>query len=258
MEKDKKSGKFIQQVSPEVIEQIIKLCKDGVPNGKIGKKFKITARTVRYWLNKNGIEFNRFRAPIDMVSETEAKCKKCKEIKSIDEFKLARKGKENEYRFAFCYKCLGKQVKERINADINKFLSSKYSGLVNRCGGNGVVLTISREYYINQYHKQNGKCFYTDIEMTWGVGNVLSKYAASFDKIIPELGYIPGNVVFCINKINTCKNDLNLLELRNWMPIIYKKIINYFKKENNNIIYDTITSSVIRKDLNLPTIKISA
>lgn len=48
----------------------------------------------------------------------------------------------------------------------------------------------------------------------------------SIDKVIPEKGYISGNVVLCTNRFNTIKNNLSLEELNKYIPAFYDKIMN--------------------------------
>jgi CRISPR/Cas system Type II protein with McrA/HNH and RuvC-like nuclease domain len=77
---------------------------------------------------------------------------------------------------------------------------------------------------MEQYHSQNGVCFYTDKEMVCKVGEGKNRDSLSIDKIIPEKGYVKGNVVFCLNRINMAKNDLSLEEIQKWMPEWYSRI----------------------------------
>ena len=96
-----------------------------------------------------------------------------------------------------------------------------------------VPFTISIQDFILQYENQNGKCFYSDIPMECVFGQGKLRYALSVDKIIPEKGYIKGNVVFCINVINMSKNDLSLEEIKQWMPDWYKRIIIFIERKCN-------------------------
>lgn len=56
-----------------------------------------------------------------------------------------------------------------------------------------------------------------------GYGNGLSTSALSLDKIIPQLGYVLGNCVFCCDKVNKLKNDLPLDELEKLDPAEWVK-----------------------------------
>lgn len=53
----------------------------------------------------------------------------------------------------------------------------------------------------------------------------------SVDKIVPSLWYIEGNIVLCINRINTIKNNITLCEMRDRMPWRYLKCKKKILKE---------------------------
>lgn len=87
--------------------------------------------------------------------------------------------------------------------------------------------TIDYEYALAQYERQGRVCFYTDREMAIKAFNGLSSNSMSLDKIVPSLGYVPGNVVWCVNKVNTIKNDISLDEIKEWMPGWYERIMKH-------------------------------
>ena len=204
--------------------QILSLHATGAKNREIARLLGIHHNTVAYWLKKNGLKANYFGQPIDMVDENHARCRKCNEIKLLDEFQFGRKGQKYEYRFSYCNVCRKKQVYLNLNNEIDKFLNDKYHRLVNRCKKLNIVCTITSDEFIAQFHKQEGLCFYSDEKMICEVGSGKHRNSISVDKIIPEKGYITGNFVFAINKINTCKNDLTLEEIQKWMPNWYQRI----------------------------------
>lgn len=204
--------------------QILKLYNLGKKNREIARELCIHHNTVRYWLNKNNLKANYFGQPIEMVSDTEAKCTKCDQIKSINEFQFGRKGQQYEYRFSFCNECRKKQCYLNLNNDINKFLVDRFNRLKLRAKKNDIPFSISKEEFIKQFENQNGLCFLTDTKLICEVGSDLHRDSLSIDKIIPEKGYVCGNIVFLSNRINTCKNDLSLEEIKKWMPNWYERI----------------------------------
>ena len=79
----------------------------------------------------------------------------------------------------------------------------------------GIELNISKEYAYNLYLKQNKKCYYTGLDITFcyslhqqkkGVG---PKQTASLDRKDNNLGYIEGNVVWVHKNVNAMKNCLS-------------------------------------------------
>lgn len=210
-------------------------------NREIAVELGVHHRTVAYYLLKNNMPCNTANQSIEMVSDTEARCKKCGETKSINEFQFGRKGQKYEYKFSYCNKCRKKQIYLNLNNDVDKFLADRFNRLKRRAIKNNIICIISKKEFIEQYHKQNGLCFYTDIKMICEVGSELHRYSLSIDKIIPERGYINGNFVFTINKINTCKNDLSLEEIKKWMPNWFERIEKFLI--NNKDMFYAISSS---------------
>lgn len=214
---------------PETITSILDMNNAGLLNREIGRTLGIHHRTVAYHLNKSGKQQNFANQPIDIVSDSEAKCRKCGDVKDISEFQFGRKGQKYEYRFSYCNGCRQKQLYLNLNSGIDKFLNDKYHRLVNRCKKLKIICTITRDEFIAQFHKQNGRCFYTDEEMICKVGAGKHRNSVSIDKIVPDKGYIIDNFVFATNKVNTCKNDLTLEEIQKWMPDWYGRICAFQK-----------------------------
>lgn len=215
------------RVSNETIQQILDLNSQGILNREIARTLSIHHRTVAEYLNQNNREQNFANQPIDMVSETEAKCRKCSEIKSINEFQWGRKGQKYEYKFSYCNECRKKQNYLSLNSDVNRFLADRFNRLKRRAKKNNIPCTITKSEFIQQYYNQNGLCFYTDSKMICEVGSELHRDSLSIDKLIPEKGYILSNFVFATHRINTCKNDLSLDEIQKWMPLWHERIIKW-------------------------------
>ncbi len=57
------------------------------------------------------------------------------------------------------------------------------------------------------------------------------RYAISFYRIDNSKGYIIGNVVLCLLKVNTAKGDFTLEEMRDWMPRWYEKANRFLTDE---------------------------
>ena len=160
-----------------------------------------------------------------MVTETEAKCSICGEIKPIKDFRAnTGQWKGRPFRLSFCNKCRRIKINTRLNGDVFLFLQSRMTQIKSRARDKNIEFNITPEYLKQLYDKQEGKCFYTDIPMTtkYGVGKLLT--ALSIDRIDTTKGYIIGNVVLCTNRINSIKSDLTLEEIREWIPKIYERI----------------------------------
>jgi len=218
------------------LEKLKELHSQGKSNREIARELSVHHNTIAYHLKQNNLECNTANQPIDMVSDTEARCKKCQDIKPLDEFQFGRKGQKYEYRFSFCNDCRKKQAYLNLNGDVDKFLSDRYNRLIARAKKNSIICSITKEEFISQYYSQNKMCFYTDSFMICEVGDGHHRNSLSIDKIIPELGYVNGNFVFCRNIINTCKSDLTLGEIANWMPKFWEKIKIHIEKGGATIV----------------------
>ena len=75
---------------------------------------------------------------------------------------------------------------------------------------------LTLEFLLELWNKQEGKCFYSGLKMlipdygtSSGAGG-RSPFSFSIDKIIPEKGYVKGNVVWCCWAVNAGKNNFSL------------------------------------------------
>jgi len=79
-------------------------------------------------------------------------------------------------------------------------------------------------YLKSMYEQQDGKCFYTDAEMRTVRGQGQSRLSLSVDKIVPEKGYVKSNVVLVTKRANLIKNDVTLVEMKEWLPNWYRRL----------------------------------
>ena len=90
----------------------------------------------------------------------------------------------------------------------------KYTGLrgfIRRAKGRNCPYNLTIEYLYNLWEKQEGKCPYTGVNLIKpSMEHPNDKiYTASLDKIIPELGYVEGNVQFISMALNYMKNVMS-------------------------------------------------
>lgn len=142
-------------------------------------------------------------------------CPKCTILQDVENFRLYP---TTNNRYGSCKACKHQLANDTVNASIEDFINR--SVIVRRSDAKKrkIPFTIDTEYMIQQYRNQQGLCFYTDVEMTWGYGKGRLITALSLDKIIPEKGYIPGNSVFCCDIVNIVKRDFTLEQLETLNP----------------------------------------
>lgn len=216
-------------------EIIFSLHSEGKTTKEIATELDTVDANVAYYLKQLGLEPNTHIKPLNIVSKTQAQCSRCNEIKSIKQFQSGRKGKKHEYKFAYCNTCRKKQTYENLNNNVDSFLADRYRRVKVRANAAGIDFNITKEQFTAQFHLQKGLCFYTDVPLVCKVGNGWSeRNSLSIDKIIPERGYVLGNVVFSTNRVNTCKSDFSLDEIKLWMPSWYERIIKFLDESKNN------------------------
>lgn len=203
---------------------LLQLHNNGKTNRMIAKQLSIHHKTVATILCKHNKASVWGNEQIH-ISPNGAICSKCYTEKPIDQFQHGRKGSTREYRFSYCKDCRNRQTYLNLNSNIESFLSDRYNRLRLRSIKYNIPFKITKERFIAIYHLQHGKCIYSGIDMVCRVGNKVSKESFSVDKVIPTLGYIDGNIVFCCNRINTIKQDVTLQEMQSWMPLFYSRLI---------------------------------
>jgi len=137
--------------------------------------------------------------------------------------KIKRKNWEGFY--LSCKICESISMKDRYEKNpIPQMLSNAKI----RAKQKNIDFNLTSEYLKKNFPKDN-KCPITGINFQFGYKNQDKKsndFAPSLDKIIPEKGYVEGNVIVVCNIANRIKSDstIELLE----------KVLNFYKKLKNN------------------------
>jgi hypothetical protein len=107
-------------------------------------------------------------------------------------------------------------------------MAKKISTIKDRAKSSGLPFDLDILYLKELLRRQQNKCFYSDEEIKfYGYGMTPNRMVApSIDRVIPELGYVKGNVVWCIYRVNVIKNNMTLNEMMDWSPNWYDRIIN--------------------------------
>lgn len=146
-------------------------------------------------------------------------CRDCKTIKNISEFYY---NKTLENYFSYCNPCFlirkNKNRKERAKS-LRGHLYHYLESARFRAKRDNLPIDIDLDYLESIATE---KCPVFGIDFDWG-RNGLNKSIStpSLDKLIPEKGYVKGNVAFISNKANIIKQDLTnpkeLYAVADWM-----------------------------------------
>ncbi len=205
--------------------KLLELHKTGFKNRQIARELKLSHRTVAYHISKNGLRANgAVGCKLDIVDEFHIRCSRCKEVKLIKDWPMARDGQKYPYRLSYCHECRKKQMYERLNKNPESFMGDRFLKVKRRAKVEKVDFNITKEFLIDIYKKQHGKCFYTDeiLQLTNGKGRLPT--GLSIDRVDNSKGYIIGNIVLCTSRFNTIKSNMTLEEIEKWMPPIFYKI----------------------------------
>lgn len=217
----------MKNLDEDTINNIYLLHKEGLTSRKIARNLNINHKTVNGYLSKKGLKGNGHtaRSP-KYINYNLIQCSKCNIITYTHNFLMMRPNKKYPYRLSYCNSCRRKQLLKNQNSDPLKVLRDCFLRLKLRTKKYNIPFDLDYDYFKTIYNIQQGICFYSNekMDLIRGIGS--NKKSLTTDKVIPELGYIKGNIVFCTKKYNTVKNDLSLLEIKEHMPSWYNKIIN--------------------------------
>ena len=85
-----------------------------------------------------------------------------------------------------------------------------------RASKRSLPFNLTREYITNLFDSQDGKCYYSGIKMNIVKSNVFKvhdPFKMTLDCVDPKLGYIEGNVVWCLYCINALKLEMSKEEM---------------------------------------------
>jgi hypothetical protein len=155
-----------------------------------------------------------------------SRCKKCnKNASKISWSKLSEKEKKERYRKDGIW-----YEEQARNGNIKVILRHKLNSYKGNAKRKQVPFNLSVKYLIDLFEGQQGLCYYTGEKLTVTSGKGLGKTnfinvpnQFSLDRLIPDKGYVEGNVVWCSWLVNTMKNYLT----EEQFYIICKNILKY-------------------------------
>ena len=213
------------QKSSKEIEEMIELYKQGKSNREIARILNTTHSTVGKYLEVTGYVSNTYKNLIELDKGKVFVCVRCNVEKQSVDFLYGKKGTSKEYRYSVCKKCRQEQAQLNASKDAEQAMHYKYIRLKGHCKRSNIPFNLTSKYLIDLWNKQQGKCFYTDIDLEFELRQGTKGNTVSVDKIIPEKGYVKGNVVLCANRINTIKHNVTLEEMKIWMPDWYNRVL---------------------------------
>lgn len=140
------------------------------------------------------------------------RCIRCREVKPLNDFASAGKGRKMSSCKLCENECLGR-LRDEIKKDPQRYCATLISQLRHRAKTEGSSINITAEQLFAQWEKQSGRCFYTDTVLDLSLKNASGGSPhldfPSVDKLIPFFGYVEGNFVWCKWSVNRAKNNLD-------------------------------------------------
>ncbi len=198
---------------------------DGLSCTKIATILNRNPETVRRFCrcNKINSKHGKFLEETKNLKKNgKRKCRRCLKISDESYFK-------NKRNKTYCDKCLAKTRKEKYiernkkGYSLEKFIEAKLSQAKRTAKKQNLIFNLTMEDILNVYQNQNGKCFYTGIEMQLRRND---DFSLSIDKKDRRLGYTKDNIVLCCWVINFMKNKIPIDSFIILCELVSKNISN--------------------------------
>ena len=148
------------------------------------------------------------------------KCNKCNKVLTLNNFSKRISKKWKGLR-AVCRDCENLRMKNNYN---NSPIPQILSNAKIRAKYKNIEFNIDTKYLKSIFPKDN-MCPVLNVHFKFGYMNEDKKnkdYAPSLDRILPEKGYVRGNLIFVCNIVNRVKSDSSIE--------ILEKTLNFYKK----------------------------
>ncbi len=189
----------------------------------IAQKLGMTKTQVAHYARSMGLPSQRSTNIIWVDDET-VECSRCQKHVPYSSLPKIRVGKPNQSTSSYCRQCRTKQIIKNDRSSLEAYAKRSIRKLRVRSKEQDLFIDLTSEQFCEIYKKQEGKCFYTNVKLSFQ-SDSKSNEKISVDKIIPAKGYTLDNVVLCSVRANTIKSNCSLEELQEWLPSWYSKLL---------------------------------
>ena len=132
-----------------------------------------------------------------------------------------------------CKKCSNQESTEYysdIKTNSKKMFQNRSGEIYRRCRLKKLpYMKKLGEHLEYLWNNSNHKCYYTGREMVLTGYQNREDNAVTVDRIIPEIGYVEGNVVLCSSIANRVKQDMSINE----MISFFEEVINHHRNRKD-------------------------
>lgn len=156
------------------------------------------------------------------------KCFKCNQWKLLEEFNKCPRATGGVSKMCrYCYnshpsviKCEKERLIKRktiFKDNIELYITQRCYALKKQSKYKNLNFNLDKEYLINLWYNQDGKCYYSRLPMNSnGRDFGYQRWESpSIDRKNPDLGYIKDNVVWCCFGLNSFKQRFNEEQFKN-------------------------------------------
>ena len=129
------------------------------------------------------------------------------------------KGLDNKPHRTLCIPCERIDANKRYRADSSAII---LAAIKKKCKLKNIKYEIDRDY-LKSIMPKNMICPVMGVKMT--IGNKLHRYSPTIDRIVPEKGYVAGNIIVISKIANSIKTDATIDQIES----VYK----FYKKLND-------------------------
>lgn len=167
------------------------------------------------------------------IIDGKKKCFKCKIWKNLEEFsknKSTFDGYQKVCKECYSnYECVKNGYQKKTNeykTTLEQYFNNKLFTLKKKCIIQNVPFDLEKGDLLKKYKSQEGKCYYTNIDIIHNVGKV-DYNSISIERLTPQYGYTKDNVVLCSFNINSFKGMMNEVEFKQFLTSIIPNLIKY-------------------------------
>lgn len=219
--KPEKRGKLLVY-DQNTIELVLNLKKSGLRNITIAKETGFGPRKVSYIIKRYG----SYMSDNEWNEQMELKLIECiKSGKDIQEIKKIFNKTTNFIKSVISNRIRTDkdldliEFKRNLNNSKERIIKSKLLFAKKRCLQNSWKFELSYDYILYLLNKQDEKCFYTNIPITF---KRYDDAIFSLDRVDSSKGYTKDNTVICCWAINKMKQDLTLKDFYNFCELVIK------------------------------------
>jgi len=160
------------------------------------------------------------------------RCTTCDSIRPVGQFPHQVGFYDNGWRQygTRCYDCQANSITREMLAakgaklkahTLHAMITRNLRGFRRRARERSLPFDLDRPYLKRLWRDQDGRCFYTGVEMAFGLGQAgRDQSTASLDRLVPDDGYTKGNVVWCAYWANTAKGARTYAEFMQFCRLV--------------------------------------